>query len=146
MGLCFTLSQLSEMTMLTDRTLRNYLKRGLLRGEKTPAGWRFSHEEAIRFLNEPYVKAAVDTKHAAVVLDFLGRKIPTQGQMCLLWDLPASSLEEEERFRQALLSAVDSVPELTFSYSLEKGMIRVTLRGAPKDVLAVLPGLPPPSL
>lgn len=34
----FTLAQLAEMTMLTERTLRTYLRRGLLQGEKTPRG------------------------------------------------------------------------------------------------------------
>ena len=32
----FALAQLAEMTMLTERTLRTYLRRGLLQGEKPP--------------------------------------------------------------------------------------------------------------
>lgn len=37
-----TLAQLAAISMLTERTLRSYLKRGLLAGEKTPGGDRKS--------------------------------------------------------------------------------------------------------
>ena len=40
-----TLAQLAAISMLTERTLRSYLKRGLLAGEKTPGGWRFTAEQ-----------------------------------------------------------------------------------------------------
>lgn len=38
----FKLTQLAQMTMLTERTLHNYIKCGLLHGEKTPSGWQFT--------------------------------------------------------------------------------------------------------
>lgn len=42
----FTLAQLAEMTLLTERTLRTYLRTGLLQWEKTARGWRFTREQA----------------------------------------------------------------------------------------------------
>ena len=45
-----TLAQLAAISMLTERTLRSYLKRGLLAGEKTPGGWRFTAEQTAAFL------------------------------------------------------------------------------------------------
>lgn len=143
MGNAFTLSQLSQMTMLTDRTLRNYLKRGLLKGERTAAGWRFSAEEVVRFLNEPFVKAAVDTKEAATALDFLQRRIPTQGQMCVLWHCGVSTEEDAARLCRGLLDAVEHRPDLTFVYRREGNLARVTLRGTPEDVWAVLSNFSP---
>ena len=53
-----TLAQLAAISMLTERTLRSYLKRGLLAGEKTPGGWRFTAEQTAAFLALPQVRSA----------------------------------------------------------------------------------------
>ena len=57
-----TLAQLAAISMLTERTLRSYLKRGLLAGEKTPGGWRFTAEQTAAFLALPQVRSASNTR------------------------------------------------------------------------------------
>lgn len=136
----YSLSQLSEMTLLTERTLRNYMKRGLLHGEKNGSGWRFSAEETARFWAQPFVNAAVTSKQLALAEDFLQRRVPTAGQICMVYDYAVSSSEEAFLLCEYYLSAVNSCSDLHFAYHYEKGLMRVTLRGKAEEVVAVIKG------
>ena len=40
----YTIKDLAQMTMFSTRTIRNYMKMGLLKGEKIEGEWRFSDE------------------------------------------------------------------------------------------------------
>ena len=55
----YSLNELATMTGLITRTLRTYLKTGLLTGEKTDGVWRFSEEDCERFFSHPSVKPAL---------------------------------------------------------------------------------------
>ena len=46
----YTLKDLSMICGLTDRTLRNYLKLGILTGEKQAGTWCFTEEHLDAFL------------------------------------------------------------------------------------------------
>ncbi len=137
----FSLSQLAEMSMLTERTLHNYLKRGLLHGKKTASGWRFSVEELERFWEQPFVSAAVHSKQLAIADDFLQRRVPTAGQICMAYDCAAPSPEEALRLCEYFLSAVKHCSDMRFAYHYEKGLMRVTLRGKAEEVTAVINGI-----
>ena len=82
-----TLAQLAAISMLTERTLRSYLKRGLLAGEKTPGGWRFTAEQTAAFLALPQVRSASNARRNAVADDFVQRRMDTTGQLCAVLDL-----------------------------------------------------------
>ena len=75
-----TLAQLAAISMLTERTLRSYLKRGLLAGEKTPGGWRFTAEQTAAFLALPQVRSASNARRNAVAEDFIQRRMDTTGR------------------------------------------------------------------
>ena len=86
-----TLAQLAAISMLTERTLRSYLKRGLLAGEKTPGGWRFTAEQTAAFLALPQVCSASKARRNAVAEDFIQRRMDTTGQLCAVLDLPVAA-------------------------------------------------------
>ena len=88
-----TLAQLAAISMLTERTLRSYLKRGLLAGEKTPGGWRFTAEQTVAFLALPQVRSASNARRNAVAEDFIQRRMDTTGQLCAVLDLPVAAAE-----------------------------------------------------
>lgn len=46
----YNLKELSMISGLTDRTLRNYLKMGILVGEKEYGTWNFTDEQVLAFL------------------------------------------------------------------------------------------------
>ena len=70
----YTLAQIAMMTGFTDRTLRNYLKQGLLEGEKINGAWQFSAEAVDAFFAQPFVKESLRIKRSAAVFDFMGEK------------------------------------------------------------------------
>lgn len=136
----FSLSQLSEMSMLTQRTLHNYMKRGLLHGEKTASGWRFSDDEVARFWAQPFVSAAVNSRQLGIADDFLSRGISTSGQILMVYDYETKSPDEAFRLCEYFLSAVKQSSGMRFAYRYDDDMMRVTLRGNAEEVMTVMNG------
>lgn len=133
-GPSFTLSQVAEMTMLTERTLHNYLNRGLLHGQKTAQGWRFSPDEFSRFLNEPFVKAAVQSKQIAMAEDFLHRRSPTAGAVCAVYDIAAVT----PALCGTVLALCNVYPSLRMAYDQTEHMARLTLCGDAGQIVSCL--------
>lgn len=128
----FNLTQVAQMTMLTERTLHNYMKRGLLHGEKSTSGWQFTPEQISQFMDEPFVKAAIQSKHLSMVEDFLHHHVPTSGDVCLVYDMEPISSDLCEK----LLHISYSYPLLRMAYYQEKSSARLTLCGKASQVTA----------
>ena len=126
-----TLAQLAAISMLTERTLRSYLKRGLLAGEKTPGGWRFTAEQTAAFLC-----SASNARRNAVAEDFIQRRMDTTGQLCAVLDLPVAAAE-----LCRTVAALAAEHGVTMAFSGDAALSRVTLRGPAQDVLAALQAL-----
>ncbi|MCX4316865.1 MAG: helix-turn-helix domain-containing protein [Lachnospiraceae bacterium] len=89
----YTLEELSEITAFTKRTLRNYIQKGLLRGEKERGKWYYTKEDLAEFFSSRFVRQGVKIKHQTVAGDFLHgfpRSVPTS---CFLYDLPGGQEE-----------------------------------------------------
>ena len=69
--MAYNLNEVAMITGLTTRTLRNYLRLNLLKGEKVDGNWSFTEEELDEFMSNPAVKQAIAAKRNAVVYDFL---------------------------------------------------------------------------
>lgn len=136
----YSLAQLAQMSMLTERTLHNYLKRGLLRGEKTASGWRFSADEAARFWAQPFVRSAINSKQHGIAEDFLQRRYNTAGLLCAVYDYEPESPDHAFRLCEYFLSATQQYPDVCFTYRFEKNMMRVTLRGKADQVITIMDG------
>ena len=63
----YSINDLVEMTGLTDRTLRNYIKSGLLRGEKIDGVWQFTAEDYGAFISDKNVIPSLRAKKNGVV-------------------------------------------------------------------------------
>ena len=119
----YTLNELATMTGLTTRTLRTYLKTGLLSGEKTDGVWHFSEEDCEAFFSHPSVKPALQAKRSALVYDFLGNRFKRENELCVVLDLlpqaGGMSGNGKERLRDYSVSRVGSprIPEKTQSQS-----------------------------
>lgn len=130
----FSLKQVAQMTMLTERTLHNYMKRGLLHGCKTAAGWQFSCEQISQFMEEPFVTAAIQSKHLSIVEDFLHQRIPTSGKICLVHDIDSAT----EDICQRLMLLCPRFPSVRMAYYQAKNLARFTLCGEAHQVSAFL--------
>jgi hypothetical protein len=70
-GNFYTLGHLIMFTGLTDRTLRNYIKLGLLEGEKINGLWHFTPEQVERFITNEAVRPSILAKNNALIYDFI---------------------------------------------------------------------------
>ena len=60
----FTVEDIATMTSLTSRTIRNYLKDGILKGRKIGGQWRFTEEEIKNFMdNSNYTEEHLKEEH-----------------------------------------------------------------------------------
>lgn len=136
----YTVRDVALMTGLNPRTIREYLRRGLLKGERTAAGWRFTVEQFVALISLPEVERSIRAKEQGTVLDFLSQKKKAAPTACVILDIPIEPAGEEA-LRARLLSM--SGEELSFRYRQEGTMARVTATGSPGRLADLLKEMAP---
>lgn len=131
----YTLSDLSVFTGLTDRTLRNYLKTGLLCGDKSDGTWRFTQEQIAEFIQHPSIKPIIKTKHHAPLFDFVADGKKNENALCIVLDLIGSNLMAKANF---LCEAVNAHPGVHFTFSKEQNRARIILTGKEDAVTDIM--------
>ena len=129
----YSLADISQMTRITERTLRKYVASGALAGEKTEGKWRFTAEEAGRFLNRKEIRKLAAQHRRALADDFLNNPVKSAPDMLCVLDMPGAP----ETFLEKLLAACGDV-EMTYSHDVGTDMTRVTLVGSPEAVRKLL--------
>lgn len=89
----YTINDVAEMTGFTTRTLRTYIKAGLLEGEKDEGIWKFTAEDFSNFISRPSVFSGIKSKHQAQVFDFLINDTKKENQICTILDFYVSDAE-----------------------------------------------------
>ena len=135
-----TLKELSMMTGLTTRTLRNYMKIHILQGKKLDGVWKFRLEDVGVFFSDPSVKASIRAKRNAVVYDYLHDNHKTGNEICSILDFCVDN-QEAERISEFFCNASNLFTEdgkLSFHYEKSGQYVRVILRGSAERVMKVL--------
>lgn len=133
----YTLEQLSTMTGLTTRTLRNYLKAEVLQGDKTDGAWRFSEQQVQQFVTHPSVQPSIQAKHNAIVYDFLLERPKMQNEVCMMLDLNLDAGQAEARSAFFCEAAKDS-QNFRFAFSYQGGAARFILKGTEPRIREIL--------
>ena len=66
----YTISDIAKMTKLTDRTIRNYLAKGNLKGMKIGGQWRFSKNDIYSLFNNDKFEDDMKQKTLQNIVDF----------------------------------------------------------------------------
>ena len=90
----YTVADVAELTGLTSRTIRNYLKDGTLRGKKIGVQWRFTEEDINRLFSDVDGTGGKILKPEDIISDFFQSTDREEAQCCLALDV--SFREEEE--------------------------------------------------
>ncbi len=132
----YTINQVAVMTGLSTRTIRNYLKSGLINGEKVEGVWLLSAEEYGNMLANPAIKPSIKAKSNAIVFDFLADDRKKSNKICTILDLYADEREAEEisQFFCDTINNNYSTSELTFKFEKNNRNIRIILSGAEEIV------------
>lgn len=131
----YSIQELSVMCGLTERTLRNYLKMGILQGEKREGMWRFTEEQIGAFLENKRVAASVKANRNAIFTDYLNHYPRNQNSACLLLHLPEDPSNQVSTF---FCEAVNQRRGLKMTFETQKGSNRVILIGDPESVKDIL--------
>ena len=133
----YTIDQLALITGLTTRTLRNYLKSGILAGSRDTGIWQFTEQQVSDFIAHPSVKPSIQAKQKAIVYDFLAGQDNSDQEMCLMFHrrLPREEAAEISRF---FCQAAGSLSRIRFSYSYEEGTAHFILKGGEEQVFGLL--------
>lgn len=136
LGHYYTLGHLSQFTGLTDRTLRTYLSKGILEGEKTNGAWHFTETQLDAFFRHPTVRPTLIAKHNATVYDFLLDTKKPKPRICVILDLPGADRESVSEFFCDAITSRD-FHDLHFSFDGVE-MPRVFLTGQPDEILSLV--------
>lgn len=133
----YSIEQLSLITGLTTRTLRNYLKAKVLQGSKDTGSWRFTQQQVSEFIRHPSVWPSIQAKHHAIVYDFLAGQDSSEEEMCILLDrrLEEGAAKEVADF---FCDAASRRSHIRFAFSYESGKARYILKGTEGDVSQIM--------
>ena len=133
----YSLNELAMMTGFTTRTLRTYLDKGLLRGEKPNGVWQFTAEEVDRFFREPFVQEGLRIKRNSAVFDHLSGRDLKQERSCVILDIPATAIRGGQ-ISAFFCERMKEVSGLNFSYLWDKGLCRVILTGNAEPIAQIM--------
>ena len=131
----YNLKDLSMITGLTDRTLRNYLSTGILKGNKEQGTWQFTEEHIQAFLDHEYVKPAVKAKRNAILFDYLKMDTCKENTACIVLRLRE---DEAMKVSSFFCNAVNQRQGLAMTFDIEKGGNKVVLVGREETVFEIL--------
>ena len=135
----YTINDVATMTGLTTRTVRNYMKLGMLDGEKIDGVWQFSLESVSAFMADKNVQPSIQAKKNGVVFDFLANQYKKVNEICTILDFPVSE-EEAMEISSFFCKEVNApgVENMKFNFSYSNGMARVILKGTEDFVSEVM--------
>lgn len=133
----YTLEQLSLMTGLTTRTLRNYLKTGILQGSKDTGIWQFTDQQIWTFLHHPSVRPSIQAKQHAIIYDFLAEQDQTEDEMCILLNRKAEE-KEAGKIADFFCREANKRSRIRFAYTYDSGKARYILKGTEDDISSIM--------
>ncbi|MBQ7124369.1 MAG: helix-turn-helix domain-containing protein [Oscillospiraceae bacterium] len=133
----YLISHLTLITGLTDRTIRNYIASGILKGEKINGMWHFTPEEVDSFIKNPAVRPSIVAKNNSVVYDFMLNDSKKEEETCVILDMPGADIKATSEFFCYSISNGE-YKDINFSLDGLYKTPRVILRGKPKDVFGLI--------
>ncbi len=133
----YTIEQLSLITGLTTRTLRNYLKSSILQGNKETGIWQFTDQQVSEFVTHPSVRPSIQAKRHAIVYDFLAGQDQSENEICILLDRSISEFDAKE-IADFFCNAAKRLSHIRFAFSYESGKAHFILKGTEDDVHQIM--------
>ncbi|WMJ21897.1 helix-turn-helix domain-containing protein [Paludicola sp. MB14-C6] len=141
----YTVDEIATMTSLTTRTIRNYLRNGILKGRKLGGQWRFTTQDIQNFMNSGEVLSEMAKEQKQSVLDFIdGVNTDMKGntQICTIADLYVSQSVAKEKCDQLcnLICSIKDEDNVTYKYDYVKSeeKARFIVFASPNFIIKVM--------
>lgn len=128
----YTVADVAELTGLTSRTIRNYLKDGTLRGRKIGVQWRFTEEDINRLFSEVDGEGQKVMHIEDVVSAFLKDGTATEPRGCLTVKVPFTEVSKMKQYQKKFTGFLKAeAKELTAAFETveEEGILRIAVSG-----------------
>jgi len=129
----YSLNEVSKMTGLTTRSIRNYLYDGIATASKIDGKWVFSEKEFLAMLENPYIAPAIKAKNYAPVFDFLKADRKTDSTICLVIDRCLADSDFEPLISK-VCNLMNDVENVEFRCEKKGKNIRLIFTGEEKQV------------
>lgn len=133
----YSINDLSEMTGLSDRTIRNYIKAGLLVGEKIDGAWKFTAENYGDFITNPNVFPSIRAKKNALVYDFMLDTKKKEAEICSIIDIPAEH-SEAMAIAKFFCDAANETEGVSMNFEHKGKFARVMVSGEAEEVVRII--------
>ena len=127
----YRLSDIAMITGLTERTLRTYLKFGILKGKKEGRAWCFDIDELTAFLEHETVKSAMRSNRNTLVFDFLNDSFADEDTACVILHLEKGKRQATAKF---FCEAVNKREGVRMRFDTLRGTNQVILLGKVETV------------
>ena len=129
----YSINEVSRMTGLTTRTIRNYLSDGIATASKIDGKWVFSQKEFIAMLDNPYIVPAIKAKNYAPVFDFLKEDKKSDSELCLVIDRCIGDSDFEPLISK-ICELMNDVKNVEFRFEKKGNNIRIIFAGDEEQV------------
>ena len=129
----YSINEVSRMTGLTTRTIRNYLSDGIATASKIDGKWVFSQEEFFAILDNPYIAPAIKAKNYAPVFDFLKTDKKSGNELCLVIDRCIVDSDFEPLISK-ICGLMENVKNVEFRFEKKEKNIRIIFVGDEEQV------------
>ena len=138
----YTIQDVADMTILTSRTIRNYLKDGILEGKKIGGQWRFTKKDIENLFNNGNVTNDIKYNYKQEVIDFIdGVNTDMNGkiQICTIVDFYCDTKEAAKEMSNNLITLIKNDDErYLYEYIEKEAKARFTLFGNATFIIRIL--------
>ena len=132
----YTVADVAQVTGMTSRTIRNYLKDGTLTGQKIGVQWRFTEDEIKKLFSRQMPGQSSPTQ---IVRGFLGEQKRKEVSFCVLLDIPGvTELDGLELYRRLQEECGEGICSMSYEYHDEEQLLRVAVSGEADAVMDLL--------
>ena len=132
----YTVADVAQVTGMTSRTIRNYLKDGTLTGQKIGVQWRFTEDEIKKLFSR---QAPGQSSPAQVVKGFLGEQERQKAAFCALLDFPGvTELEGMELYQKLQEERGEGISSMSYEYHDDGQLLRIAVSGDTGAVMDLL--------
>ena len=128
----YSISDIAKKTKLTDRTIRNYLANGTLKGKKIGGQWRFSKSDINSLFNKKEFAEDMNSKSENNVNKYLKNEFTFEDKnnVCSIINVVVNNKEDRKKMWQNIVSIEknDDVKE-RISFFEENGHIKIVIIG-----------------
>lgn len=122
----YSIAEVAKITRLTDRTIRNYLANGTLKGQKIGGQWRFTQENIYALFNNNVFEDDMKNKTQKKIVEYYDEDYKDDNNSCTIIRLFINDEEKRKLFFKKLneLKSSDNTKD-SIMFTDDKGHIKI---------------------